>query len=213
MSTDQPIRVAICDDHRIVADGIRSLLRDVPGFLVVGEAHDGGSLMTLLQVLSVDVVLMDINLKTENGIDLTRRVLEKHPAVRVLGLTMRTDLPSVRDLFAAGARGYLLKHTDVEELCLAIRTVHGGGTFMGEEIAQIVAHTGAHRDAAGPDLNAREQAILQLLSDGFTTRSIADKIFLSEETVKWYRKNLLARFDQPNVAALIKWAMREGLVK
>lgn len=213
MSMDKPIRLAICDDHRIVADGIRSLLRDVPGFLVVGEAHDGASLTALLQVLHVDVVLMDINLKTENGIDLTRRVLDKHPTVRVLGLTMRTDLPSVRDLFAAGAHGYLLKHTDMEELCLAIRTVHGGGRFMGEEIAGIMAHIGAHRDAAGPDLNAREQAILQMLSDGLTTRSIADRIFLSEETVKWYRKNLLARFDQPNVAALVKWAVQEGLVQ
>ncbi|WKZ66319.1 MAG: response regulator transcription factor [Flavobacteriales bacterium] len=213
MNRSNPIRVAICDDHRIVADGIRSLLRDLPEFLVVGEAEDGPGLMTLLQVLTVDVVLMDINLRSENGIDLTRRVLKEHPGIHVLGLTMRTDLPSVRDLFAAGAKGYLLKNTDVEELCLAIRTVHEGGTFTGREIEDIMQHTRSDKGPEGHDLNAREHAILQLLSDGYTTRSIADRIFLSEETVKWYRKNLLARFDQPNVAALVKWAVREGLVK
>jgi DNA-binding NarL/FixJ family response regulator len=126
---------------------------------------------------------------------------------------MRNDLASVRDLFAAGAHGYLLKNTGVEELCSAIRTVHAGGRYTAGEITGRLLDRVNDPDVQGIRLNDRERAILQHLSDGLTTRAIADRIFLSEDTVKWYRKNLLARFDQPNVAALIKWAMREGLVR
>jgi DNA-binding NarL/FixJ family response regulator len=212
MSDPNPIRVAICDDHRIVADGIRALLRHQPGFAVVGEALNGDALMRLLSATPVDVVLMDLNLGEENGIDLTAQVLRTHPTLRVLGLTMRNDVASVSELFAAGAHGYLLKNTSVEELCTAIRTVHEGGRYTTGEITERLLDR-INKPTDGIQLNDRERAILQHLSDGLTTKAIADRIFLSEDTVKWYRKNLLARFEQPNVAALVKWAVREGLVK
>jgi DNA-binding NarL/FixJ family response regulator len=213
MNEAQPIRVAICDDHRIVADGIRALLRHQPGFTVVGEALNGDALLHLLEQTTADVVLMDINMGVENGIDLTTRLLRVHPTVRVLGLTMRSDLASVSELFAAGASGYLLKNTGVEELCNAIRTVQAGGRYTAAEITEHLLDRFNKPGSQVIHLSERERKILQHLSDGLTTKAIAGKIFLSEETVKWYRKNLLARFDQPNVAALIKWAMREGLVK
>ena len=213
MNEVRPIRVAICDDHRIVADGIRALLRHQQGYAVVGEALNGEDLMRLLRNTLVDVVLMDLNLGDENGIDLTARVLRQHPQLRVLGLTMRNDLPSMSELFAAGAQGYLLKNTSVEELCTAIRTVHEGGRYTAAEITERLLQHLKRPDGTGIQLNDRERAILQHLSDGLTTKAIAERIFLSEDTVKWYRKNLLARFEQPNVAALVKWAVREGLVK
>lgn len=212
MNEAQPIRVAICDDHRIVADGIRALLRHQPGYAVVGEALNGEELMRLLQDTPVDVVLMDLNLGEESGIDLTVRMLRHHPQLRVLGLTMRNDITSVGELFAAGGHGYLLKNTSVEELCNAIRTVHEGGRYTTGEITERLLDR-INNPTDGIQLNDRERAILQHLSDGLTTKAIAERIFLSEDTVKWYRKNLLARFEQPNVAALVKWAVREGLVK
>ena len=213
MNATTPIRVVICDDHRIVADGIRALLRHQPGYTVVGEALTGDALLHLLNGTAVDVVLMDLNLGEENGIELTEKVLHKHPDVRVLGLTMRNDIASVSELFAAGAHGYLLKNTSVEELCNAIRTVYEGGRYTAGEITERLLDRINNPGSQGTQLNDRERAILQHLSDGLTTKAIADRIFLSEDTVKWYRKNLLARFGQPNVAALVKWAVREGVVK
>lgn len=213
MSDENPIRVAICDDHRIVADGIRALLRHQPGYAVVGEAINGEELLRLLAGTPIDVVLMDLNLGEESGIALSAHVLRDHPGLKVLGLTMRDDLASVSELFAAGGHGYLLKNTTVEELCSAIRAVHEGHRYTASEITGRLLDRVNKPVAPGIQLNDRERTILQLLSDGLTTKTIADRIFLSEDTVKWYRKNLLARFDQPNVAALVKWAVREGLVK
>jgi len=201
------IQIAICDDHRIVADGIRALLRNKIDISVVGEAFNSNELIALLKKEKVDIVLMDIGLGKENGIDVTTVILQQFPRVKVIALTMQNDYASITEMRNAGASGYLLKNTSVEELYEAIHKVQEGRTYIAKEIAEIV---NKQKDGEQPDtvkLSDREQAILIHLSNGLTTKEIADRILLSEDTVKWYRKNLLAKFEQPNVAALIKWAV------
>jgi DNA-binding NarL/FixJ family response regulator len=206
------IQIAICDDHRIVADGIRSLLRNKTEISVVGEAHNTNELIALLKKEKVDIVLMDIGLGKENGIDATAIILQQFPKVKVIALTMQNDFTSITEMRNAGASGYLLKNTSLEELCEAIFKVQEGRTFISREIKEILDK---QIDGELPDsikLTDREQAILIHLSNGLTTKEIADRILLSEDTVKWYRKNLLAKFEQPNVAALIKWAVLNKLI-
>jgi len=206
------IQIAICDDHRIVADGIRSLLRNKTEISVVGEAHNTNELIALLKKEKVDIVLMDIGLGKENGIDATAIILQQFPKVKVIALTMQNDFTSITEMRNAGASGYLLKNTSLEELCEAIFKVQEGRTFISREIKEILDK---QKDGELPDsikLTDREQAILIHLSNGLTTKEIADRILLSEDTVKWYRKNLLAKFEQPNVAALIKWAVLNKLI-
>jgi DNA-binding NarL/FixJ family response regulator len=206
------IQIAICDDHRIVADGIRSLLRNKTEISVVGEAHNTNELIALLKKEKVDIVLMDIGLGKENGIDATAIILQQFPKVKVIALTMQNDFTSITEMKNAGASGYLLKNTSLEELCEAIFKVQEGRTFISREIKEILDK---QKDGELPDsikLTDREQAILIHLSNGLTTKEIADRILLSEDTVKWYRKNLLAKFEQPNVAALIKWAVLNKLI-
>ncbi len=209
------IKVAICDDHLIVASGIKALLRYNKEITFVGEAGDRASLLALLQDQPVDVLLMDIGLGRENGIDLTKEVLSLYPAVKVIALTMQNDFNSITEMTRAGARGYLLKNSSVQILCEAILTVHRGKIFHSREISSVLL-TQFEQDEQASDqhqLNEREHAILTYLSNGLTTKAIAKKIYLSEDTVKWYRKNLLARFDQPNVAALVKWALVNKLIE
>ncbi len=206
------IQIAICDDHRIVADGIKSLLRNKTEISVVGEAHNTNELIALLKKEKVDIVLMDIGLGKENGIDATAIILQQFPKVKVIALTMQNDFTSITEMRNAGASGYLLKNTSLEELCEAIFKVQEGRTFISREIKEILDK---QKDGELPDsikLTDREQAILIHLSNGLTTKEIADRILLSEDTVKWYRKNLLAKFEQPNVAALIKWAVLNKLI-
>jgi len=206
------IQIAICDDHRIVADGIRALLRNKVEISVVGEAYNTKELIALLKKEKIDIVLMDIGLGKENGIDATSIILQQFPRVKVIALTMQNDFASITEMRNAGASGYLLKNTSVDELCEAIFKVQEGRTFISKEIKEILDKQEDGELADAIKLTDREQAILIHLSNGLTTKEIADRILLSEDTVKWYRKNLLAKFEQPNVAALIKWAVLNKLI-
>jgi DNA-binding NarL/FixJ family response regulator len=208
------IKVAICDDHLIVASGIKALLRYNKEITFVGEAYDAASLFSLLNEKPLDVLLMDIGLGEENGITLTAEVLKHFPRLRIIALTMQNDYTSIREMDKAGASGYLLKNSSVDLLCEAIKTVYEGGVFHSAEVGNILlSHMHLNDDKNTVKLSEREHTILTMMSNGLTTKAIAAKVFLSEDTVKWYRKNLLARFDQPNVAALIKWAVKHKLIE
>ena len=206
------IKIAICDDHRIVTDGIRALLRNKIEISVVGEAFNTKELIVLLTKEKVDIVLMDIGLGKENGIDATTVILQQFPRVKVIALTMQNDFASITEMRNAGASGYLLKNTSVDELCDAIFKVQEGKTYISKEIKEIIDKQKEGETEVAIKLTDREQAILIHLSNGLTTKEIADRILLSEDTIKWYRKNLLAKFEQSNVAALIKWALLNKLI-
>jgi len=210
------IRVLLSDDHRIVREGLRTLLDKEPNIEVVGEAEDGRSTIELVRKLRPQVVVMDITMPDLNGMDATRKIIEELPSVKVLALSMHTDQRFVERMLNAGAKGYLPKDCAFEELARAIRTVVSNETYLSPEIADIVRRDYLRqvRKADTSDLSAlttRERETLQLLAEGRTTKEIASHLEVSVKTIETYRQHIMQKLNLDSVAELTKYAIREGL--
>lgn len=210
------IRVLLSDDHRIVREGIRTLLEKEPDIEVVGEAEDGRSTVELAKKLKPQVVVMDITMPDLNGMDATRKIIEELPGVKVLALSMHTDQRFVERMLKAGATGYLTKDCASKELTRAIRTVVRNETYLSPSIADIVRRDYLHQvkkaDTSGLSaLTARERETLQLLAEGKTTAEIAVHLGVSVKTIETYRQHIMQKLNLHSLAALTKYAIREGL--
>ena len=210
------IRVLLSDDHRIVREGLRTLLDKEPNIEVVGEAEDGRSTIELVRKLRPQVVVMDITMPDLNGMDATRKIIEELPSVKVLALSMHTDQRFVERMLNAGAKGYLPKDCAFEELARAIRTVVSNETYLSPGIADIVRRDYLRqvRKADTSDLSAlttRERETLQLLAEGRTTKEIASHLEVSVKTIETYRQHIMQKLNLDSVAELTKYAIREGL--
>lgn len=210
------IRVLLSDDHRIVREGLRSLLEKEPDLEVVGEAEDGHSTVELARKLRPQVVVMDITMPGLNGIEATRRITEEVPAVKVLALSMHVDPRFVERILKAGATGYLPKDCASEELTRAIRTVSTNQTYLSPTIADIVRRDylrqGSKADSSVFSiLTAREREVLQLLAEGKTTKDIAFRLGVSVKTIETYRQHIMAKLNLRSLAQITKYAIREGL--
>jgi len=185
----EPIRVLIADDHTLFRDGLRSLLRSLPDVEVVDEAADGDATINRTLALQPDVVLMDLQMPGTNGIEATRRILHASPHVGVLVLTMFDDDDYVFAAMRAGARGYILKGADQEELVRAIRAVARGEALFGPAIAKrLMAFFAApgplSAPHAFPELTDREREILEIIAQGQNNSEIANRLVLSPKTVR-----------------------------
>ena len=210
------IRVLLSDDHRIVREGLRTLLDKEPNIEVVGEAEDGRSTIELVRKLRPQVVVMDITMPDLNGMDATRKIIEELPSVKVLALSMHTDQRFIERMLNAGAKGYLPKDCAFEELARAIRTVVSNETYLSPGIADIVRRDYLRqvRKADTSDLSAlttRERETLQLLAEGRTTKEIASHLEVSVKTIETYRQHIMQKLNLDSVAELTKYAIREGL--
>ena len=210
------IRVLLSDDHRMVREGLRTLLDKEPNIEVVGEAEDGRSTIELVRKLRPQVVVMDITMPDLNGMDATRKIIEELPSVKVLALSMHTDQRFVERMLNAGAKGYLPKDCAFEELARAIRTVVSNETYLSPGIADIVRRDYLRqvRKADTSDLSAlttRERETLQLLAEGRTTKEIASHLEVSVKTIETYRQHIMQKLNLDSVAELTKYAIREGL--
>jgi two-component system response regulator NreC len=210
------VTIIIADDHRMMREGLRSLLEKQPGMKVVAESENGRMLLKLARELVPDVVIMDIGMPEMNGIEATRQLLAQVPGVRVIALSMRSDLRSVKDMFVAGARAYLSKDSAFEELAKAVRAVMLGQAYVSPEVAgpvmeHFVQHLSAEKEASSGVLTAREREVLQLVAEGKSTRQIADLLYVSVKTVEFHRQRIMNKLSINNVADLIKYAIREGL--
>lgn len=210
------IRVLLSDDHRIVREGLRSLLEKEPDLEVVGEAEDGHSTVELARKLRPQVVVMDITMPGLNGIEATRRITEEVPAVKVLALSMHVDARFVERILKVGATGYLPKDCASEELTRAIRTVSANQTYLSPTIADIVRRDylrqGSKADSSVFSiLTAREREALQLLAEGKTTKDIAFRLGVSVKTIETYRQHIMAKLNLRSLAQITKYAIREGL--
>jgi len=202
-------KVFITDDHYMVIEGIRSLLQNEKGIEWIGHATNAASCLAFLQQQLPDVILMDINLPDKSGIDLCKEVREKYPAVFILGLSTFNQQSFIQKMMNNGASGYVLKNATREELMEAIDTVFHGKTYLSHEAAQTLIQ---HHDANKPLLTRREIEILELISTGMTNGEIAEKLFISPNTVDTHRKNLLAKFDAKNVASLVRMAIEMNYI-
>jgi len=209
------IRIVLADDHQIVRLGLRSLLEAEPDIQVVGEADNGEATLKLVQELTPDVVIMDISMPDLNGIEATRRILAKSPAIKIIALSMHSDSLFVLNMLKAGASGYLLKDCALEELVKAIRTVVRQQTYLSLSISHLMikdlASTSAGSLSAYTVLTSRERQVLQMLANGHTTNQIAATLEISVKTVEAHRQQVMNKLGIRSVAELTKYAIQQGL--
>ncbi|MCI0657699.1 MAG: response regulator transcription factor [Acidobacteria bacterium] len=211
----KPTRVLVADDHTLVRAGIRSLLESIEGVEVVAESGDGHETLRLITQHRPDVALLDIGMPGLSGLEVARRTAGVSPRTRVIILSMHNDPSFVTQALRAGATGYLLKGASVEELPLAIQAVMRGETYLTPKVSRPVVD-GFLRDTpeAHPlsALTNRQREILQLVAEGKSTKQIAALLEVSIKTVETHRARLMERLDIHDVAGLVRFAIRAGLI-
>lgn len=210
-----PTRVLIADDHTLVRAGIKSLLEKLSGIVVVAEASDGREVLRLVAEHQPQIVLMDIAMPNLNGLDATRQLTKSHPNVRVVILSIYSDEEHVYQALRAGASGYLLKGAATEELELALRSVAQGETYLAPQVSRPVIAAYLRRTkapSAVENLSVRQRQVLQLIADGKTTKQVALELGISVKTVEAHRAQLMDRLNIHDVAGLVRYAIKMGLV-
>lgn len=208
------IKILLCDNHALVREGLKMLLRENPEYSIIQEAANGEEAVSLAKELKPDLVILDIMMPVMGGIQATRKIKALNPETRVLVLT-RCD--SVEYLLAAqesGATGYVLKDAPFTVLSCAIQQVLEGKTFLCPSMAEalIQAHKSCAKGAISKPLTPREEEVLKLLAEGHGTRQIASLLEISLKTVLTHRSHILEKLGFSNTAELIKYAIRKGIV-
>ncbi len=215
-----PIRVLIVDDHKIMRDGIKAILKPAVDLEVVGETDSGVDAVQLVRKLRPDVVMMDINLQGMSGIEATIEMLRHNPDTKVMMLSMYDDEHSVISAVKAGARGFVLKRASDGDLIQALRMVSQGGTYLSPKVSdrlleRIQKGTVDESTQALPlaDLSPREIQVLRLIAEGKTSKEIAVMLDLSVQTIRSYRKAMMKKLNVNNVAGLTQLALATGLTR
>jgi DNA-binding NarL/FixJ family response regulator len=211
------LRIVLADDHLLVRAGLRALLLQSPDFSVVGEAADGREALRLIEELDPDVALMDISMPHLNGLEAVTRITKKARRTRVIVLSMHADEEYVRRALASGAAAYLLKNASEGELELAIRAVARGDHWVSPSVSKplMAAYArGAQASAArSVALTSRQREVLQLIAEGHSTKGIASYLHLSVKTVETHRAQVMQRLGLHDVASLVRYAIRAGIVR
>lgn len=218
-----PIRVLLADDHTLVRAGLRLIIEQIPGVEVVAEASDGREALQLIPKTHPAVVLMDISMADLNGLEATAYISQDYPEVRVIILSMHSDERHVIQAVRAGAVGYVLKDAVKSELEVALRSVMRGDVYLSAAVSKYVLtnyrrqlrgepqeDTGDTRDSR--QLTTPERELLQLIAEGHTTKEIAAKLHLSAKAIEARRARLMDRLDIRDLAGLVRYAIRIGLV-
>src|SRR4030066_343842 len=211
------IRVLIADDHPIVRSGLRLLLEAEADIDVVGEARDGVEALHLNQKQLPDVVLMDIAMPGMDGLEATRQIKERWPQIKVLVLTMHRSDEYFFEMLKSGASGYILKGAETSDLIRAVRVVGRGEVFLYPTMAQKLVKDYLNfiqwSEESGSSLSSRETEILRLLSEGFSSKEIAEKLVISPSTVHSHRSNIMSKLGLNSRHELIQYARQRGLIQ
>ena len=212
------IKVFIADDHKILRESLIILLSRDESIEVIGEAADGQEAFGKICALKPDVAVLDISLPGLNGLDLSAKLQQEIPEVKIVILTMHKSEDFVARALFAGVKGYVLKENALEELIQSIRTVHEGGMFLSNTITELVVNSymkesqsGVH-DAA-KSMSTREREILQLLAEGYNNKDVSEKLNLSVKTVETHRANIMRKMEFKNVTELVLYAVRNHMVQ
>jgi DNA-binding NarL/FixJ family response regulator len=210
----KPIRVLLADDHELMRAGIRSLLKDLDGFEVVGEAADGREALALVEKLHPDIVLMDILMPQINGLDATARVAARFPMVHVIILTMNSSEEHVRQALRAGASGYLLKNISPAEMAEALRAVGRGEKYITSAVTRhlITGLLEAGMTTSFERLTPRQREVLKLVAEGNSSKQLAEKLTISAKTADAHRAELMRALDIHDLAGLVRYAVRMGII-
>lgn len=213
------VKILLVEDHRFMREGFRALVKDESGLEIIGEAETGAEAIELALKLAPDVVIMDITLRDSEltGIQTTRKIKALRPEMRILALSQREDGASIKTMMANGASGYLSKSCSVEELCEAIEAVMQGRPYFSAEVNAAVQQEFVNFAQGGVrrrpnDLSEREVEVLRRTALGENAKTIADTLGLSSKTVEAHRRNLMKKLGIDNLADLIKYAMRKGII-
>ena len=206
------IRVLLADDHRILRQGVRMLIDSQIDMEVVGEAKTGREAIDQARALKPDVVVMDVSMPELNGIEGTRQICDEMKHTRVLALSMHKDAVYVREILRAGARGYLLKDSEDDDLVRAIRCVQRGEAFLSPAISDAVLSDYRKHVSNPVDLlTSREREILTMVADGKTNKDIANALNLSVYTVESHRGSVMEKLNLHNAGDIVRFALRNGL--
>jgi len=210
------MKILIADDHGVMREGLKVLIDNQPGMEVVGQAENGHKAIQLAEQLSPDVILMDIAMPDMNGVEAARFILKANPDIRIIALSVHFDKHFVTEILKAGASGYVLKSCLFDEVLRAVQTVGAGGHYLSPKITDVVLDdyvqymTAAEKSAEGR-LTERERQVVQLLTEGKSTKQIAQQLHVSPKTVDSNRRQIMSKLGIFNIAELTKYAIREGL--
>lgn len=207
-------RIALVDDHTLFRNGLRGLLEHCTGYRVVGEAGGGEEFLAMLDTLEADVVFMDFAMPGMDGAQTTERALARRPELKIITLSMYGEESYYSRMVEAGARGFLLKDSDIGDVIEAIETVAAGGTYFSPQLLSSLAGRMRTREAiADEPLSSREREILVAVCRGLSNQEIADELFISKRTVDKHRANILEKTGCKNTASLVVYAIRNRIVE
>ena len=208
--------VLLVDDHNLVLDGLELILKQDTSLNCCGRVNTGVEAITFAKIHPIDIILMDINLPDISGVEVTEKILSSHPNIKVIGLSMHNELVIIKSLIKKGAKGFLLKNSGKEEILQAIHATIKGDTFYDPEILQrmilLDQKTPSHQSII-PSISRREKEILKLIVKEYTTKEIADQLFISFGTVETHRRNLISKLGVRNTAGLVRMAIEFELIK
>lgn len=215
----QPIKVLVIDDHQLIINGLKSILQDEEDVTFAGGANNMEQAMTFLEEFPVDVVLTDISIPGTSGIEITRKIKELYPEIQVLALTMHEDITMISNMIEAGASGYILKRSNMNEILDAVRVVAEKGKYLGRDVQSILMDNLGSKDVVNElpgnspaSLTSREKEILKLIAKELSNEEIANKLFISERTVETHRRNIFTKTKTKTIVGLIKYAIKYGFV-
>ena len=211
----EKIQIIIADDHQLFRNGLKILLNSFPDFEVTGDVSNGEEFLKVVNTIPADIVLMDINMPEMDGIEATRKGLKLCPDLKIIALSMYGEEEYYYKMVDAGAKGFLLKDSDISEVKEAILTVSKGGSYFSQELLYHVIQKIKHREheSKTANLSKREKEILSKICEGFSNQEIADSLFISKRTVDKHRANLLGKTNSKNTASLILFAIRNKLIE
>lgn len=212
------LHIVLVDDHMVVREGLKTLINAQPDMVVVGEASDGADAAALVRDCAPDVVIMDITMPTVNGIEATTQIKQQYPSVHLLVLSVHDDTSYLRQLLAAGASGYILKHTAADALIQAIHVVASGGVYLEPGLADHVVSRYVRRptlttELLGTVLSERETEVVQRVARGYSNKDTAAQLNLSVKTVETYRARAMEKLGLESRSALVRYALERGWLR
>jgi len=210
------MKILLVDDHTLFRNGLKMLLDTLPGYEVTGEASNGKEFLELIRKNKYDIIFLDIEMPEINGIEAAKRAIEINPALKIITLSMYGDEEYYDQMVDAGAKGFLLKNTNLQEVKTAIDTVLNGGNYFSQELMQNLLRNykvTKELKETESDLSEREVEILLLISEGWSNQEIGDRLFISKRTVEKHRANILDKTNCKNTAGLVMYAIKNQLIE
>lgn len=211
------IRILLADDHKLVREGLCSLLQKESDFEIVAQAENGRDAVRFAREYHPEIAVLDVHMPDLNGADAARQILDENPDIRIIALSVNSSRKFVNGMLKAGASGYLVKTCAYDELTNAIRIVSGGQSYLSPQLQHMliknyVANIADDDNSATSILTKREKEVLKLIAEGLTSKKIASRLHLSDKTIATHRLQIMNKLNLKNVADLTRFAVKEGIV-